>query len=80
MAKHGHSKEKRSDCPLLTLALVLDGSGFVRRSEVLAGNVKEQKLRATSSVSHFRSSGPLSTVTTSQGTDWDGASSQNAYS
>ena len=46
LAKHGHSKEKRSDCPLLTLALVLDGSGFVRRSEVLAGNVKEQKVLA----------------------------------
>ncbi len=38
-ARRGRSKEKRSDCPLLTLGLVLDGSGFVRRSEVLAGNV-----------------------------------------
>ena len=36
LAQHGHSKEKRSDCPLLTLGLVVDGSGFVRRSEVLA--------------------------------------------
>ena len=27
-AKRGHSKEKRSDCPLITLGLVLDGSGF----------------------------------------------------
>ena len=40
-ARRGRSKEKRSDCPLLTLGLVLDGSGFVRRSEVLAGNVAE---------------------------------------
>ena len=32
-AKHGHSKEKRSDCPLVTLALVLDASGFPKRSE-----------------------------------------------
>jgi len=40
-ARRGHSKEKRSDCPLLTLGLVLDGSGFVRRSEVFAGNVVE---------------------------------------
>ncbi len=40
-ARRGHSKEKRSDCPLLTLGLVLDGSGFVRRSEVFAGNVDE---------------------------------------
>ncbi|MCP3666724.1 MAG: hypothetical protein GY696_30220, partial [Gammaproteobacteria bacterium] len=29
-AAYGHSKEKRSDCPLVTLALVLDGSGFSR--------------------------------------------------
>ena len=40
-AKRGHSKEKRSDCPLLTLGLVLDGSGFVRRSEVFSGAVNE---------------------------------------
>ena len=31
-AKRGHSKEKRSDYPLVPLGLVLDGSGFVRRS------------------------------------------------
>ena len=41
-AARGHSKEKRSDCPLLTLGLVLDGSGFVRRSEVFSGSVREQ--------------------------------------
>ena len=41
LAQHGHSKEKRTDCPLLTLALVVDGSGFVRRSEVMAGNIVE---------------------------------------
>jgi transposase len=40
-AKRGHSKEKRSDCPLVTLGLVLDGSGFVRRSRMFAGNVVE---------------------------------------
>ena len=44
LASHGHSKEKRSDCPLLTLALVLDGSGFVRRSEVMAGKIVEGKV------------------------------------
>jgi len=32
------SKQKRSDCPLVTLGLVLDGSGFVRRSKMFAGN------------------------------------------
>jgi len=42
-AKRGHSKEKRSDCPLVTLALVLDGSCFPIRSEVFAGNVREPK-------------------------------------
>ena len=40
-ARRGHSKDKRTDCPLLTLGLVLDGSGFVRRSQVFAGNVRE---------------------------------------
>ena len=44
LATHGHSKEKRSDCPLLTLALVLDGSGFVRRCEVMAGSIVEGKV------------------------------------
>lgn len=40
-ARHGRSKEKRCDCPLVTLGLVLDGSGFVRRSKTFAGNVSE---------------------------------------
>lgn len=42
-AKRGRSKEKRSDCPLVTLGLVLDGSGFVRRSKTFTGNVSEGK-------------------------------------
>jgi len=42
-ARKGRSKEKRSDCSLLTLGLVLDGSGFVRRSQTFAGNVSEGK-------------------------------------
>jgi hypothetical protein len=40
-AQRGHSKEKRSDCPLVTLGLVLDGSGFVRRSQTFDGAVSE---------------------------------------
>lgn len=40
-AAYGKSKEKRTDCPLVTLALVLDGSGFPKRSEIFAGNVSE---------------------------------------
>jgi Transposase DDE domain len=42
-AARGRSKEKRSDCPLVTLGLVLDGSGFVRRSKMFAGHVSEGK-------------------------------------
>jgi len=42
-AKRGRSKEKRFDCPLITLGLMLDGSGFVRRSEVFEGSVTEGK-------------------------------------
>ncbi len=41
LAAHGRSKEKRSDCPLVTLGLVLDSSGFPRRSHVYKGNVSE---------------------------------------
>lgn len=39
--RSGWPKEKRNDCAPLTLGLVLDGQGFVRRSEVFAGNVRE---------------------------------------
>jgi transposase len=42
-ATHGRSKEKRSDCPLVTLGLVLDGSGFPRKSDVFEGNASEPK-------------------------------------
>jgi hypothetical protein len=43
-AARGRSKEKRADCPLVTLGLVLDGSGFVRRSKMFAGNVVEANI------------------------------------
>jgi len=42
-AKFGHSKEKRSDCRLLTLGLVIDGKGFPKTSRVFAGNQSEPK-------------------------------------
>jgi len=42
-AQRGHSKEKRSDCPLVTLGLVLDDSGFVRGSQMFEGNISESK-------------------------------------
>jgi len=41
LAAYGRSKEKRSDCPLVTLGLVLDSSGFPRSSKVFAGNASE---------------------------------------
>ena len=43
LGKLGHSKENRTDCPLVTLALVLDSSGFPIRSHVYEGNVGEAK-------------------------------------
>ncbi|MCF6237258.1 MAG: IS1634 family transposase [Candidatus Marinimicrobia bacterium] len=42
-AKRGWSKEKRYDCPLLTLGMVVDSQGFPRVSKLLAGNVSEGK-------------------------------------
>ena len=45
-AKRGKSKEKRSDCPLVTLGLVLDGSGFPRHSRVFPGNASEPQTLA----------------------------------
>jgi transposase len=40
-AHNGRSKEKRTDCPLLTLAMVIDEQGFVKTSRILPGNVSE---------------------------------------
>lgn len=40
-AQFGRSKEKRSDCPLVTLGLVLDGDGFPLGSRVFPGNASE---------------------------------------
>ena len=40
-AQFGRSKEKRRDCPLVTLGLVLDGDGFPLGSQVFPGNASE---------------------------------------
>jgi transposase len=40
-AAFGRSKEKRTDCPLVTLALVLDGSGFPKKTHIFKGNISE---------------------------------------
>ena len=41
LAFRGRSKEKRNDRPLVTLALVLDSSGFPKISRFFRGNVGE---------------------------------------
>lgn len=41
LPRFGRSKQKRDDCPLITLALALDGAGFPRSCEILPGNVSE---------------------------------------
>jgi len=43
LAKHGKSKEKRNDCPLVSLGLIVDSSGFPIASEVFPGNIGEPK-------------------------------------
>jgi len=41
LARRGRSKQKRNDCPQLTLALVLDNEGFPKASRVFEGNISE---------------------------------------
>ena len=41
LARFGRSRQKRNDCPPVTLALATDEDGFSRRSSVLPGNVSE---------------------------------------
>jgi transposase len=45
-AKFGRSKQKRSDCKLLTLALIIDDLGFVKYSHLYPGNQQETKTLA----------------------------------
>lgn len=42
-AKFGRSKEKRSDCKLLVLALCINAEGFIRYSSILEGNTADPK-------------------------------------
>lgn len=42
-AVHGVSKEKRTDCPLVTMGLVMNEHGFLNRTAILPGNVSEPK-------------------------------------
>lgn len=40
-AKRGRSKEKRTDCPLIALGLVINSDGFPRKSKIYEGNISE---------------------------------------
>ena len=46
-SRYGKSKDKRSDCSLVTLGLVLDMHGFPKNSHVFEGNVSEPKTLET---------------------------------
>ena len=46
-ARYARSKEKRSDCPLVTLGLVLDMDGFPKKSRIFEGSVSEPKTLET---------------------------------
>ena len=41
LAQFGHSKEKRTDAKLVSLAMLTNGGGFVRRSKIYRGNISE---------------------------------------
>lgn len=41
VARYGKSKERRNDCPLITLSLTIDEEGFPKQSRVWDGNVSE---------------------------------------
>ena len=46
IARFGRSKEKRSDCKLVTLALVVNSYGFVKHSKIYEGNIADCKTMA----------------------------------
>jgi hypothetical protein len=43
LAKHGRSKEKRSDAKLVVLALVVNPEGFIKYSSIMEGNMADSK-------------------------------------
>jgi len=49
------SKEKRSDCPLISVGIVLDAEGFIIRHKVFAGNISDCKtlLDAVADLEHI---------------------------
>ena len=53
LARYGRSKEKRSDCPLVVLALVVNVEGFIKYSSVYQGNISDSKTLCDS-IDHLR--------------------------
>ncbi len=45
LAKFGRSKEQRSDCRLVSIGLLTNEWGFIRRSDFHAGNIEQAALR-----------------------------------
>ena len=43
LARYGRSKEKRTDCPLVVLALVVNVEGFIKYSAIFPGNMSDSK-------------------------------------
>ena len=43
LARYGRSKEKRSDCPLVVLALVVNVEGFIKYSAIYQGNMSDSR-------------------------------------
>jgi hypothetical protein len=43
LAKFGRSKEKRSDCKIVVLALVINPAGFIKYSTIFDGNMQDSK-------------------------------------
>ena len=41
LARHGRSKEKRSDCPLVVFTGVINAEGFIRHSRIYEGNTAD---------------------------------------
>jgi hypothetical protein len=43
IAKFGRSKEKRTDCKIVVLALVINPSGFIKYSSIFEGNIQDSR-------------------------------------
>jgi len=54
IAKFGRSKEKRTDCKIVVLALVINPAGFIKYSAIFEGNMQDTKT-LEDIVTHLRS-------------------------